>query len=191
MRRNYHWTCSTHTGLFYSTPNFCCALFCLRKQRKRPTLNINSVHDRERGAEIEAKTRRGLHNTLTLSKPLLPSLFRVLRAHATLPFCCLLGAACTNIVCMALTVMDVVDWQPEKTVEPPRRADTPCPAALLQQQPATVGEAQCYRRGGNGSRSLGNSISGSAAFVLLPDGGFANRRYIELGAGTTVVSWWG
>lgn len=45
-----------------------------------------------------------------------------------------------------------------------QRAGTPCPAALRED-----------RRG--------------ASFVLLPDGaGFANRRFIELGAGTTVVS---
>lgn len=30
--------------------------------------------------------------------------------------------------------------------------------------------------------------SAQPTYVLLPDGGFANRRYIELGAGTTVVS---
>lgn len=53
--------------------------------------------------------------------------------------------------------------------EPPappshQRAGTPCPTAL--------------REGG-----------AAASFVLLPDGaGFPNRRFIELGAGTTVVS---
>lgn len=46
---------------------------------------------------------------------------------------------------------------------PHQRVGTPCPAALRED-----------RRG--------------ASFVLLPDGaGFSNRRFIELGAGTTVV----
>lgn len=46
---------------------------------------------------------------------------------------------------------------------PLQRADTPCPAAM-----------QANRRG--------------ASFVLLPDGaGYANRRLIELGAGTCTV----
>lgn len=46
-----------------------------------------------------------------------------------------------------------------------QRADTPCPAVLREAD----------RRG--------------ASFVLLQDGaGFTNRRFIKLGAGTTVVS---
>lgn len=103
--------------------------------------------------------------------------------------------------------MDVVEWDPtpadptshhsslsimttlHSPFEPPRRADTPCPAALLQQKAmcTTVSlGGQHHRRGGSGGSTSSGSGSG-AAFVLLPDGGFANRRFIELGAGTTVV----
>lgn len=52
--------------------------------------------------------------------------------------------------------------------EPPPRADTPCPAALHADR---------------------MDSEDPPAFVLMPDGhGFATRRFIELGAGTTVVS---
>lgn len=56
------------------------------------------------------------------------------------------------------------------------------------------GQGQFRRRGTHGSSGGSGSGSATAAFVLLPDGGggsgcgMANRRFIELAAGTTVVS---
>lgn len=47
------------------------------------------------------------------------------------------------------------------------------------------------RQNGNPCSSSGKEkLHGGVqpAFILLPDGGYANRRYIELGTGTTVVS---
>ncbi|CAM9119807.1 unnamed protein product [Sphacelaria rigidula] len=89
---------------------------------------------------------------------------------------------------------------------PPRRADTPCPSASLDLhcQPnrhqiqmvnssVVSGQGQFRRRGTHGSSGGSGSGSATAAFVLLPDGGggsgcgMANRRFIELAAGTTVV----
>lgn len=73
------------------------------------------------------------------------------------------GAASLEAMSMSMMATALMSEQ-RPTVPRAPRADTPCPVAR-----------QANRRG--------------ASFVLLPDGaGYANRRLIQLGLGTTVVS---
>lgn len=72
----------------------------------------------------------------------------------------------------AAYLMSEGDQQQEPVKQEPllmQRADTPCPIAL-----------QAERRG------AGEAGAGRACFVLLPEN--SHRRFIQLGAGTTVVS---